>query len=92
VSQPIIRVLVVDDESIFRRALRDLLLGFGFQVIEASRGEEALQLLRSGIYEAVLLDVKMPGIGGIETLPASAPLPVGCRSSCSPCATRKRIK
>jgi two-component system KDP operon response regulator KdpE len=68
VSQPIIRVLVVDDESIFRRALRDLLLGFGFQVIEASRGEEALQLLRSGIYEAVLLDVKMPGIGGIETL------------------------
>ena len=35
---------------------------------EASRGEEALQLLRSGSYDVVLLDINMPGIGGIETL------------------------
>jgi two-component system, OmpR family, KDP operon response regulator KdpE len=40
----------------------------GFQVAEASRGEEALQALRSGTYDAVLLDINMPGIGGIETL------------------------
>ena len=40
----------------------------GFQVAEASRGEEALQALRSATYDAVLLDINMPGIGGIETL------------------------
>ena len=67
-SQPAIRILVVDDESAIRRALRPPLLELGFQVAEASRGEEALQLLRSGTYDAVLLDVNMPGIGGIETL------------------------
>lgn len=63
-----IRILVVDDESAIRRALRPPLLELGFQVAEASRGEEALQLLRGGGYDAVLLDMNMPGIGGIETL------------------------
>ena len=63
-----IRVLVVDDEPAIRRALRPPLIELGFQVAEASRGEEALQLLRSGAYDVVLLDINMPGIGGIETL------------------------
>ena len=67
-SQPAIRILVVDDESAIRRALRPPLAELGFQVAEASRGEEALQLLRAGTYDVVLLDVNMPGIGGIETL------------------------
>jgi len=67
-SQPELRILVVDDESAIRRALRPPLLELGFQVAEASRGEEALQLLRAGTYDAVLLDVNMPGVGGIETL------------------------
>lgn len=69
-SQPELqlRILVVDDESAIRRALRPPLLELGFQVAEASRGEEALQLLRNGTYDAVLLDVNMPGVGGIETL------------------------
>jgi two-component system KDP operon response regulator KdpE len=43
-------------------------LELGFVVAEASRGEEALQLLRAATYDAVLLDVNMPGVGGIETL------------------------
>jgi len=60
-SQPELRILVVDDESAIRRALRPPLLELGFQVAEASRGEEALQLLRGGTYDAVLLDVNMPG-------------------------------
>ena len=67
-NQPAIRILVVDDEAAIRRALRPPLLELGFQVAEASRGEEALQLLRSTAFEAVLLDINMPGIGGIETL------------------------
>ncbi len=67
-DQPVIRILVVDDESAIRRALRPPLAELGFHMAEASRGEEALQLLRTGAYDAVLLDVNMPGIGGIETL------------------------
>lgn len=67
-NQPVIRILVVDDESSIRRALRPPLVELGFQVAEASRGEEALQQLRPGAFDAVLLDVNMPGIGGIETL------------------------
>jgi two-component system KDP operon response regulator KdpE len=63
-----LRILVVDDESAIRRALRPPLVELGFQVAEASRGEEALQMLRATVYDAVLLDVNMPGIGGIETL------------------------
>jgi two-component system, OmpR family, KDP operon response regulator KdpE len=63
-----IRVLVVDDEPAIRRALRPPLTELGFEVIEASRGEMALELLRTEPFDAVLLDVNMPGIGGIETL------------------------
>jgi two-component system KDP operon response regulator KdpE len=67
-NQHAIRILVVDDESAIRRALRPPLVELGFQVAEASRGEEALQLLRTSTFDAVLLDVNMPGIGGVETL------------------------
>jgi two-component system KDP operon response regulator KdpE len=66
--QPVIRILVIDDEPAIRRALRPPLLELGFQVAEASRGEEALQALHASAYDAVLLDINMPGIGGIETL------------------------
>jgi two-component system, OmpR family, KDP operon response regulator KdpE len=67
-NQPSIRVLIVDDETAIRRALRPPLAELGFQVSEAGRGEEALQLLHSTPVDVVLLDINMPGIGGIETL------------------------
>src|SRR6202453_1275939 len=67
-NQQALRILVVDDEPAIRRALRPPLVELGFQVAEASRGEEALQLLRTTVFDAVLLDVNMPGIGGVETL------------------------
>lgn len=63
-----IRVLVVDDEPAIRRALRPPLTELGFEMTEASRGEMALEMLRTEPFDAVLLDVNMPGIGGIETL------------------------
>jgi CheY-like chemotaxis protein len=89
---PAIRVLIVDDEPAIRRALRPPLLELGFQVAEASRGEEALQMLRAAVYDVVLLDVNMPGIGGVETLRRIRAFAPGCPSSCSPCATRKRTR
>jgi two-component system, OmpR family, KDP operon response regulator KdpE len=66
--QPSIRILIVDDEAAIRRALKPPLAELGFHVAEAVRGEEALQMLRAAVYDVVLLDVNMPGIGGIETL------------------------
>ena len=67
-NESAIRVLLVDDESAIRRALRPPLVELGFQVTEATRGEEALQILRTEAMDAVLLDINMPGIGGMETL------------------------
>ncbi|MFZ0661403.1 MAG: response regulator transcription factor [Acidobacteriaceae bacterium] len=63
-----IRILLVDDEPAIRRALRTPLQELGFHTLEASRGEEALHLVRSQTFDVVLLDINMPGIGGIKTL------------------------
>ena len=62
------RILLVDDEASIRRALRPTLAELGFQVTEASRGEEGIQLLRAGAFDIVLLDINMPGIGGMAAL------------------------
>ena len=59
-------ILVVDDDAPTRRALRVTLSGLGFVVVEAARGEEALSLVRATKIDAVLLDVDMPGMGGVE--------------------------
>ena len=59
-------ILVVDDDSATRRALHMTLSGMGFTVVEAARGEEALSLVRVTRLDAVLLDVDMPGMGGME--------------------------
>jgi two-component system KDP operon response regulator KdpE len=61
------RLLIVEDDSALRRSLRTTLGVLGFDVTEASNGEDALARLRMVDYEAVLLDINMPGIGGIET-------------------------
>lgn len=63
-----IRVLVVDDELAIRRALRTSLSELGFSIDEASRGEDAVQIVQSKVFDAVLLDINMPGMGGIKTL------------------------
>jgi two-component system KDP operon response regulator KdpE len=61
------RLLIVEDDSALRRSLRTTLDVMGFDVGEASNGEDGLVRLRMVYYEAVLLDINMPGIGGIET-------------------------
>jgi two-component system KDP operon response regulator KdpE len=60
------RILIVEDDLAFRRTLRTTLGALGFDVGEASTGEEALTRLRMVDYEAVLLDINMPGMGGVE--------------------------
>jgi len=61
------RILVVDDESQIRRVMRTTLTSQGYEVSEATNGEQALQLVLSSEYDLVLLDVNMPGKSGIET-------------------------
>jgi two-component system KDP operon response regulator KdpE len=58
--------LVVDDEPSFRRVLRTSLTASGFAIEEARSGEEAVAILTPGAFDLVLLDVNMPGIGGVE--------------------------
>jgi two-component system KDP operon response regulator KdpE len=66
VSNPHPNILVVDDEAAIRQALRVTLGTFGFDVGEAATGEQALTLVRSQQFDAVLLDVNMPGMGGMQ--------------------------
>jgi len=60
-------VLVVDDESTIRDLLNIFLPTKGLKVILAANGEEALELAKKNIPKIILLDIKMPGIDGMET-------------------------
>ena len=60
-------ILVVDDEPQIRRVLRSTLTTQGYVITEAKTGEEALEALRKERPDLVLLDMNMPGMGGIET-------------------------
>ena len=62
------RILVVDDEPGVRTALEGILGDEGFHVESAETGEEGLQRLADGDFDAVLLDVWLPGADGLETL------------------------
>jgi two-component system, OmpR family, KDP operon response regulator KdpE len=61
------KILVVDDDPQIRRAMRATLTSRGYEVADARTGEEALDELRAGSYDLVLLDMNMPGLGGLET-------------------------
>ena len=59
------RILVVDDEPQIRRITRTTLVGTGYEVDDARTGEEALEKVREFRPELVLLDINMPGMGGL---------------------------
>jgi two-component system KDP operon response regulator KdpE len=60
-------LLIVDDEAAMRRVLRNSLQPAGYAVEEAASGEDALEAMRHRPSAMVLLDINMPGVGGIET-------------------------
>lgn len=60
------RILVVDDEPQIRRVLRSTLSTHGYEIAEAKTGEEALEWMRKEPPDLVLLDMNMPGMGGVE--------------------------
>ena len=61
------KILIVDDAQQVRRVLRTALSAEGYTIFEAGTGEEALESVRQSTPDAILLDVNMPGIGGLET-------------------------
>lgn len=63
-------ILVVDDEEIMRDVLESLLSQEGYRVDLTSTGEDAIERYQQKSFDAVLLDVSMPGIGGLKTLEA----------------------
>lgn len=62
-------VLIVDDETNIRRALRALLMSDGWEVREADTAETAIELARTDPPEVILLDLALPGLSGLEALP-----------------------
>jgi len=61
------RILVVDDDPQIRRVMRVTLTGQGYEVDDVKSGEAALEKLRDQRFDLVLLDINMPGMGGLET-------------------------
>jgi two-component system KDP operon response regulator KdpE len=60
------RILVVDDEPKIRRVMRTALVANGYEAFEARNGEEALETLRENNPDLILLDINMPGMGGMS--------------------------
>ncbi len=64
------KMMLVDDEERFLSTTQKLLSRKGYDVLTASSGTDALDILRTHNVHVVILDVKMPGMDGIETLNA----------------------
>jgi two-component system KDP operon response regulator KdpE len=63
---PASTILIVDDEPQIRRVMRSTLSSHGYVIAEAKSGEDALEWMRKERPDLVLLDVNMPGMGGLE--------------------------
>jgi len=61
-------ILIVEDDEHFRSSILDVIRGYGFEAIEAANGEVALGILNEITPDAVLLDIKLPGISGLGIL------------------------
>jgi two-component system response regulator HydG len=62
------RILIVDDEEPIREALGAWLVKDGYQINTADSGQTALACIEDGLFDLYLVDIKMPGMGGIELL------------------------
>ena len=62
-------VLVVDDEADLREIVADRLRGAGYRVLTAGDGLQALEVVRAARPACIILDLKMPRLGGLDALP-----------------------
>jgi DNA-binding NtrC family response regulator len=64
------KILLVDDEDRFRTTMRKMLIGHGLDVTDLDNGQAALESLTAQSYDVVVLDLRMPGLDGVQTLKA----------------------
>jgi two-component system chemotaxis response regulator CheY len=83
--------LVVDDSSVIRKVARRILEGLEFQIVEAEDGEQALEVCRAQMPDAVLLDWNMPKMDGYEFLRVLRRLPDGDRPKVVFCTTENDV-
>ena len=62
------KVLIVDDEKLVRWSLRQKCEEWGYQTVEAENGQTALKVAHNESPDLVLLDVRLPDLGGLEVL------------------------
>lgn len=63
-----LKILIVDDEPGMRETLSDILADKGYEVEAADDGFKAIELIKKKFYDLAFMDIKMPGINGVETL------------------------
>jgi two-component system chemotaxis response regulator CheY len=83
--------LVVDDSSVIRKVARRILEGLDFEISEAEDGEQALDVCRRHMPDAVLLDWNMPKMDGYEFLRALRRMPDGDRPKVVFCTTENDV-
>ncbi len=83
--------LVVDDSSVIRKVARRILEGLAFEIAEAEDGEQALEVCRTNMPDAVLLDWNMPKMDGYEFLRSLRKMPHGDRPKVVFCTTENDV-
>jgi len=83
--------LVVDDSSVIRKVARRILEGLDFEIVEAEDGEQALDVCRRHLPEAILLDWNMPKMDGYEFLRMLRKLPGGDSPKVVFCTTENDV-
>ena len=73
------RILVVDDERTMRKSLEEILNLEGYQVTSVEDGKKAMEVLETGNFDLMLLDLKMPGVDGLEVLKFASENAPKCR-------------
>ncbi len=66
-NHPSPRILIVDDQTSIRRTMTEIIEDLGFQVLDAEDGYRAIDEVRNTRFDLVFLDIKMPGINGVQT-------------------------
>lgn len=62
------RILIAEDDDMNRRLIKDVLMYHGYEVIEASNGEEAVKITKGRKPDLVLMDLQMPVMNGVEAI------------------------
>jgi two-component system, cell cycle response regulator DivK len=90
------RILVVEDNALNLKLIRDVLQFAGYEVVEATTGEEGIRLAIEGGPDLILMDLQLPGIDGSEALrsirsdPRTSAIPVVAVSAFAMKADRER--